>query len=94
MGRTAKIARDPYVLTHEEVVRDYFRRAPSGLPPAELANLKGFPRPGPSGLYHRKAVEAWVDLHYGFSPKSVLEQQTNLALELASGRRRDPAPAN
>jgi hypothetical protein len=71
MSRPAAIARDPFVLRHAEVARDYFRQSPASFTPAKLIKLHPtFPRPRHDGLYLREAVEAWVrksfgvDVHY------------------------------
>jgi hypothetical protein len=66
MTRPAGIARDPFVLRHAEVARDYFRQAPTSLTPERLRKLHpSFPMPRHDGLYLREAVEAWVRKSFG-----------------------------
>lgn len=66
MARPASIARDPFVLRHDEVARDYFRQSPASLTPAALLKrYPTFPRPRHDGLYLREAVEAWVRKSFG-----------------------------
>lgn len=91
-GRPAKVAITPYVLTHEEVVRDYFRRSPASLTPEALAaENPTFPRPNRAGLYHRAAVERWVDATFGLRPPSEPLDPASIALERALGRRQNQA---
>lgn len=66
MGRPATIARDPFVLRHDEVARDYFRASPKSLTPTALRRQHpSFPMPRHDGLYLREAVEAWVRRSFG-----------------------------
>ena len=66
MTRQAAIARDPFVLRHAEVARDYFRQAPASFTPERLRRLHpSFPMPRHDGLYLREAVEAWVRRSFG-----------------------------
>lgn len=93
LGRPAKTKGEPYVLTHEEVVRLYFRRSPLSMTPQALAAEEPtFPRPNRAGLYHRGAVEAWVDLDHGVKAQSGPVNYTALAEERLRGRRQDTLP--
>ncbi len=92
-GRPANIARDPFVLTHDEVARDYFRASPKTLTPESLRQLHPtFPKPRfRDGLYLREAVEAWVRQSFGLDVRTP-GMNAQIAMERAKYGRQGPAP--
>lgn len=70
-GRHAKLKSYTYVLTAAEVSRLYFRKGAGYVERIEfkLAN-PSFPLPRADGLYHRAAVEAWVDSTFSLKTKT------------------------
>lgn len=91
-GRPAKIAIAPFVLRHDEVARDYFRRSPHSFTPSALRReFPSFPLPRHDGLYLREAVEAWVRRSFGIDAGEA-GRDADLALQRARhGRRQDQA---
>lgn len=83
-GRLKSLRPSTYVLTAQEVALDFFRRGPDYLVCEEFKRAyPTFPRPRPDGLYHRGAVETWVDSTFGFAAGSPPEDVKSQIREIA-----------
>lgn len=83
-GRLKALRPTTYVLTAHEVALDFFRCGPDYLESEAFKRAyPTFPRPRPDGLYHRGAVETWVDSTFGIAagspPGDVKEQIREIA---------------